>query len=365
MSFRKIKIDQSKPFPLSVLGVTEEDAPNYPLLEFVGFDTRPLDSIQTAEVANYPRKTELIQSKLEGLIASTANFQWLAKAWPLDVYCDLDGCETQFERRHTARAMRANNWTSAPIAIWKPKHTGDDLLDNLSDDSRKSLSGLYANAVDGGNVENAGQKDFFIIGKIMEDENICRSYENVEKLLVASGIYERFPKVTHKGTISTVRNFIMENKKPSPHVFNNSKTEINEWFRLNPRFGKNNISIVDGAHVRHKILDSDFTYRYACDILKWAFVTFADEKVDVVRVACSSKATCEHEIENERKEIVKTMNDILNSTINWFTMKVENSFKALGMGITLPKVTIDDLPLELYWIPQIEGEKEAIRVPLT
>lgn len=363
MSFRKIKIDQSQPFPLSALGVTEEDAPNYPLLDFVGFDTRPLDNIQTGEVPNYPRKTELIQAKLEGLIASTANFMWLAKAWPLDIYCDLDGCETQFERRHTARAMRANNWTSAPVAIWKPKHTGDDVLDNLSAASRKSLMGLFANATDGGNVENAGQKDFFIIGKIMEDEGICRSYENVEKLLVASGIYERFPKVTHKGTISTVRNFIMENKKPSPHVFNTSKTEINEWFRLNPRFGKNNVSIVDAVQTRHKILDSDFTYRYACDILKWAFAAFATG--ETVRVACSSKATCEHEIEDERKDIVKTMRDILNSTINWFTSKVEKSFKVLNMSITLPKVTIDDLPLELYWIPQIEGETEAIRVPLT
>ena len=66
MSFRKIKIDQSEPFPLSVLGVTEEDAPNYPLLELVGFDTRPLSKINTAEIPNYPRKSELIQTKLEG-----------------------------------------------------------------------------------------------------------------------------------------------------------------------------------------------------------------------------------------------------------------------------------------------------------
>ena len=363
MSFRKIKIDQTKPFPLSVLGVTEEDAPTYPLLEFVGFDTRPLSDINTAEVPNYPRKSELIQTKLEGLIASTADYQWLAKAWPLDVYQDADKCETQFERRHTARAMRANNWTSAPVAIWRRKHTGDDVLDNLSDASRLSLMGLYANATDGGNVENAGQKDFFIIGKIMEDEGICRSLENVEKLLRVSGIYQRFPKRTHKGTISTVRNFIMENKKPSPHVFNTSKTETNEWFRLNPRFGKNNVSIVDGVQTRHKILDNDFTYRYACDILKWSFAAFATN--ETVRVACSSKATCEHEIEQERADIVDTIRDILDSTINWFTAKVEKSFSLLGMSITLPKVTLDDLPLELYWIPQIEGETEAIRVPLT
>ena len=155
----------------------------------------------------------------------------------------------------------------------------------------------------------------------------------------------------------------MENKKPSPHVFNTSKTETNEWFRLNPRFGKNNVSSVDGVQVRHKILDNDFTYRYACDILKWSFAAFAGN--ETVRVACSSKATCEHEIEQEREDIVKTIRDILDSTINWFTSKVEKSFKVLGMSITLPKVTLDDLPLELYWIPQIEGETEAIRVPLT
>ena len=34
------------------------------------------------------------------------------------------------------------------------------------------------------------------------------------------------------------------------------------------------------------------------------------------------------------------------------------------MKIDLPKVELAKLPLELFWIPQIEGETEAILVDL-
>ena len=36
----------------------------------------------------------------------------------------------------------------------------------------------------------------------------------------------------------------------------------------------------------------------------------------------------------------------------------------VGMKVDLPKVELSKLPLELYWIPQIDGEEEAIRVDL-
>ena len=62
--------------------------------------------------------------------------------------------------------------------------------------------------------------------------------------------------------------------------------------------------------------------------------------------------------------MVDTIKDILDNTINWYISWVEERLSNVGMKIDLPKVELAKLPLELYWIPQIEGETEAIRVDL-
>ena len=58
--------------------------------------------------------------------------------------------------------------------------------------------------------------------------------------------------------------------------------------------------------------------------------------------------------------MIDTIEDILNNTINWYISYAESMFKSLGLK--LPKIKLNQLPLELYWVPQIEGETEAIRV---
>ena len=40
MSFKKIVVDQSKPFPTNKLRLDKDDGPQYPLLEFKGFGSR-------------------------------------------------------------------------------------------------------------------------------------------------------------------------------------------------------------------------------------------------------------------------------------------------------------------------------------
>ena len=75
--YKKKEVPQDQEFPLDLLGVEKfTDGPDYPLYEFKGFGSRPTNEIK-ATTANYPRKSELIQSKLEMLIASTANFMWM------------------------------------------------------------------------------------------------------------------------------------------------------------------------------------------------------------------------------------------------------------------------------------------------
>ena len=79
----------------------------------------------------------------------------------------------------------------APVALYVRKVTGVEVLDKLSDNSAMSLMGLRANATD--NSENAGTKDFHIIRRLMDDDNIPVTKKNVDILLDAAGINERYP----------------------------------------------------------------------------------------------------------------------------------------------------------------------------
>ena len=97
--YRKKEVPQDREFPLDLLGVEGTDGPDYPLYEFKGFGSRPTSEIK-ATTANYPRKSELIQSKLEMLIASTANFMWMVFGWPISIFVDADKNEFQFDHRH-------------------------------------------------------------------------------------------------------------------------------------------------------------------------------------------------------------------------------------------------------------------------
>lgn len=354
--YKKNKVPQDQEFPIDLLGVKSIHGPNYLLYEFKGFGSRPTNEINPT-TANYPRKSELIQSKLEALIASTANFMWMVFGWPISIFVDAAGNEFQFDHRHLLRAMIENNWLHAPIALYVRKVTGNEVLDKLSDNSAMSLMGLRANATD--NSENAGTKDFHIIRRLMDDDNIPVTKKNVDILLDAAGINERYPKGGHKSTIGAIRNAILETKVKSLRVFNTSKEEVKLWIANQPNFAKNN-EAADGVLCYHKVLDAGFYYRYANDILRWTWKAFATGKT--VRVCASSFALCEHQIEAERQEMIDTIKDILDNTINWYISYAEDMFKVLGLK--LPRVELAKLPLELYWIPQIEGETEAIRVDL-
>ena len=356
--YKKKKVPQDQEFPMDLLGVEGADGPDYPLYEFKGFGSRPTSKIK-ATTANYPRKSELIQSKLEMLIASTANFMWMVFGWPISIFVDADGNEFQFDHRHLLRALIQNDWIHAPVALYVRKKTGDEVLDKLSDNSAMSLMGLRANATD--NSENAGTKDFHIIRRLMEDDGIAITKKNVDILLNAAGVHQRFPKGGHKSTIGGIRNAITETKVKSLRVFNTSDEEVKAWILKEPNFAKNKAA-ADGVMCYHKVLDERFYYRYANDILRWTWKAFATG--NIARVCASSFAICEHQIEAEREEMLDTIKDILDNTINWYIRWVEERFAKVGMKIDLPKVELAKLPLELYWIPQIEGETEAIRVDL-
>ena len=358
--YKKILIDQERDFPVDKMRVKESDGPDYPLFEFKGFGSRPVKELKKTPTKNGSRKSALIQEKLDSLIASTTGFLWLVFGWPVSILIGTEE-EYYFDHHHLVRAITENGWRHAPVALYNRRKTGNEVLDRLSDTSAMILMGLHANATD--NSANAGVKDFYVIRECMEADGIPRTIKNIDTLLEVSGVYERFPKKGHKTTIGGIRNVIKETKKKSLRVFNTTDAEIKDWLSTNKKFGKNKPSSVDGVMCYHKILDESFYYRYANDILKWTWCGITNNQT-TIRVCASSKAECENQIEAEREEMIDTLQDILDNTINWYISWVENRFSNVGMKVDLPKVELSKLPLELYWIPQIDGETDAIRVDL-
>ena len=237
--------------------------------------------------------------------------------------------------------------------MYERKKTGNDLLDGIKESSVLTLMGLYVNATDG--TTNAVTHDFENVVKlVIEENNLPLTREVVNELLLITGVEERY---SYPGTITTIKNAILDKKTKSTKVFNTTKEEQKDWIKSNLFFGNNNYSSVDGVAVRSKVLDSQFTYRYAGDILKWAFQSWT--KNEKIRVLVYSNAEHENQIEQERTEILTVMEEIFIGPINFYSQKITSIFGGL---ITLPKVSISDLPLEIWSMPQIDGETEAIQL---
>lgn len=349
---KKIKITPSTTIS-EMLEVSQEDGPNYPLLKFEGFGVRVPGQI-TPTKANYPRKTENSKGNVDVLIASTAE-GWAPKSWPFSVFIGRKNEEELFDRRHTLKAVKENKYCQVPVALYKRKKTGNDILDKLKDSSVLTLSGLYVNATDG--TVNSVQNDFVNAVKlVIEENNLPLTRETVDSLLEVTGVESRY---SYRATITGIKNAILDKKNKSTKVFNTTKEEQKDWIASNNFFGNNNYSPVDGVAVRSKVLDEQFTYRYAGDILKWAFQAWI--KGERVRVLLYSNAEHESQIEKERTEIIKVMKDIFNGPINFFREKISSIF---GNMITLPSVSLSDLPIEIWVMPQIEGEDKAIELDL-
>jgi hypothetical protein len=346
---KKIVITMSTQL-VEMLDVTQEDSPNYPLLDFTGFGVR-VPSNLTPTSANYPRKTESAKGNVDVLIASTSE-GWATKCWPFSVFLGEYG-EELFDHRHLLKAVKENSYTQVPVAFYERKLVGDKILDSLSNASVLTLMGLFVNATDG--TVNAVQNDFVnAIKLVIEDEELPLTLEVVETLLGVTGASLRY---SHKTTITSIKNAILDHKTKSTKVFNTTKEEQQQWIKSTSYFGSNNYSEEDGVALRAKTIDNQYTYRYAGDVLRLAYKALA--KREKVRVIVSSMAEHESIIEKERAEFAVVMEEIFSGPINFFREKIQLIF---GDMIKLPQLTIADLPVEIWAMPQIEGEVEAIQL---
>ena len=337
-----------------MIEVTQEDGPNYPLLDFKGFGSRVPAKI-TPTTANYPRKTENAKGNVDVLTASTKE-GWATKCWPFSIF-DGDNGEELFDHRHLLKGVKENSYPQVPVVLYNRKRTGNEILDGLKDSSVLTLMGLYVNATDG--TVNAVQNDFVnAIKLVIEENDLPLTREVVDELLSVTGVSSRY---SHTPTITSIKNAILDKTTKSTKVFNTTKEEQKDFIKSNPLFGNNNYSSVDGVATRSKTIDANYTYRYAGDILRYAFQAWL--KNEKVRVIVSSMAEHESIIEEERNTIITVMEEVFSGPINFFREKIQRALDSNPyMSISLPQVSIEDLPLEVWAMPQIEGETEAIQL---
>ena len=336
-------------FDVLKLEVTAEDGPVLRLLKFVGFAARVVDTIVVSK-CNAPRKVEFTHGNVDVLEASLTD-GWAVKLWTISIFRSSTGEETLFDGRHTLRALKNNGVYSAPVAIYERVMTGNPVLDSLSDETVLGLMGLYINATDG--TTNAVQCDFVrMISSACAEESIALTGKNVKLLMDLCGVNARYK---HQPTITGIYNSITKQTASSTKVFNTTKEEMREYVQANNFFALNSVSDEDGVVLRHKVMDHEFNYRYAGDLLKWYFQ--ADSGL---RVALASKANDETRIESDRVEIIQMVEDIYVNSAKHYASILKQRFGSL---INLPDPSLDDLNgLELWAIPQIEGETESVQL---
>lgn len=346
---KKVKFVSGQDFDITKLEVTEEDGPTLRLLKFVGFGSRVVDNIEVSK-CNSPRKTEYTHGNVD-VLEGSLNEGWAVKLWPIAIFRSDDGTEVLFDRRHTLRAMKNIGVYSTPVAIYERVMTGNPVLDSISDETALGLMGLFINATDG--TTNAVNSDFTrMISAACADEGIPLTNKNVRLLMDVCGVNIRY---NHKPTISGIYNAITQQTSSSVRVFNTTKEEVKQYVTDNPFFGYNNTSVEDGVTLRTKVIDHQFNYRYAGDIVRWYF-----ESGNGLRVAVSSKAGDEKKIEEEREEIVKFVKEIYVNSATHYASRLKEKF---GSYVNLPEPSLDDLAgLEIWAVPQIEGETEAVQL---
>lgn len=346
---KKVQFVPSQDFDITKLEVTEEDGPNLRLFKFVSFGSRIVDQIQVSD-CNAPRKTEFTHGNVDVLEASI-NEGWAVKLWPLAIFRAADGSEVLFDGRHTLRAMKNVGIYSAPVAIYERVMTGNPVLDSMSDKTALGLSGLFINATDG--TTNSVNSDFSrMITAACADEKIPLTNKNVRLLMDISGVNTRY---RHKPTITAIYNSITQQTASSVRVFNTTPEEVRSYVKENAFFGYNNTCPQDNVALRVKTIDHQHNYRYAGDIVRSYF-----ESDNGLRVSCYSKTGDEKKIEDEREEIVNFVEEIYVNSATHYASRLKEKFGSL---INLPEPSIDDLSgLEIWAVPQIEGETEAVQL---
>jgi len=339
------------------LQINSDRAPNYLGLRLDRLDFIVPSSPKVVKTTNHPRKVEKKSGNCDQISASLKR-GWAVGSFPPS-FIENNGSIQLLNGRHTLEAFLQSQYHRMPASIYTRVPSGDKDFDSLSVECQDMINGMRAN-VDG--TCNAVKDDFeYVANKVITTDNLKRNEEVVEQILNWCNIHERYNWI---GTKTEIRNKVLNFTKgqTSTKVFNTTLEERKDWMKNNPEFGENNYS-PDRYKVRSTCVDKDsnykdFSYRIYDSVLD------AVEKNDIERRIIWSSSTHEDQIKRDRDKIVSEVYKCHDRSRNYFFNFIKSELGKIPFfeKISLPKCELNNLPLELWAGPQIDGETEAIRL---
>lgn len=339
------------------LEINVKRAPNYLGLHLDRLDFVTPSSPKVVKTTNHPRKVEKKSGNCDQISASLKR-GWALGSFPPS-FIEKNGIFQLLNGRHTLDAFLQSQYNRMPAAIFTRIPSGDKDFDNLSVESQDIINGMRAN-VDG--TCNTVKDDFeYAANQVIEIDNLKRTVEVVTQILNWFSINERY---SYSGTITEIRNKVLNftKGKTSQKVFNTTKEERKVWMSKNPEFGENNTS-AEGYKLRSTCVEEksnlkDYAYRVLDSALEAAETNIIEKRI------IWSNSTHEDQIRLDRDKIVSMIRKCHDRPKQYFFNFIKSEFGKFPFfeNISLPKCELDNLPLELWAGPQIEGETEAIRL---
>ena len=332
-------------------------APNYLGLLFTRYHLTTPSNPKIVKTTNHPRMVEKKTGNCDTISASLKR-GWAVGSFPPSFTMEDEKLKI-IDGRHTLEAFLQSQYPFMPMAIYTRVPSGDKDFDKLTIESQDIINGMRAN-VDG--TSNAVKDDFIHAGdQVLLMNKLDRNPDNIDQILTWFNIHERY---NHSGTKSEIRNKLLNltDGKRSTKVFNTTVEERKEWMDNNPTFGENNYS-TDGYKLRATCVDKKSNYRdYAYRIYDSALD--AVEKKEIEKRIIWSGSTHEDQIKRDRDKIVSEVNKCHDRSKNYFFNFIKSEFEKFPFfeNISLPNCELNNLPLELWAGPQIDGETEAIRL---
>jgi hypothetical protein len=351
MSFKTTNWVKNQKPNLSNLEVNESDAPDLILMEFKGFDVRPLSKVKKTN-ANDPRKQNRLQDKICRYKASFSK-GIRTKTFPPSLLAN-GSKEELFDGRHTFEVVNYLNYTYYWFALWEIKECGDPMFDNLTLSQKVSLCGLRLNSLR--DFENTVMDDYSrLIRQVMNEADIPFTSKNIQKFMNLTGVYERYEDGSP--AFATIENAIKSSKTSTSLVFNTSEKELKEYLdsKQNDLFKHSNQVSSDGYVCSVRTLNKTAHKRYAEDVIRTAIANSTNG--NKTRFIFFSPQGNDAVIEQERQDIIDEVYKQFVSPINFYT-KWLNNHSLIKSDYPIP--SIEDLGMQIFGAAQIEGETDHI-----
>lgn len=347
MSFKVTTWAKNQKPDLSKLEVNESDAPDLVIMDFKGFEVRPVSKVKKTG-ANDPRKQNRIQDKICRYKASFSK-GIRTKTFPPSLLVTEEN-EELFDGRHTFEVINYLNYTYYWFAIWEIKECGNPLFDNLKKENKVSIAGLRLNSLR--EFENTVIDDYTrLIRFVMKDENIPFTMKNINQFMQLTGVYERYEDGSP--AFATIENAIQSNQTSTNLVFNTSEKEVREYIDVKGDgiFKYDNQISSDGYVCSIRKLNKTAHKRYAADILRTAIANYLQGfKTRFIFYSDQGKDKL---ITTERQDLIDEVYKQFVSPINFYT-KWLNDHSLIKADYPVP--SIEDLGMQIFASAQITGE---------